>query len=575
MIIPLGCKSDSPTTAVFQQPNVLLIVADDQGWGDLSVHGNPYLHTRNIDRLAKESVTFSNFYVSPLCAPTRASLLTGRYHLRTGTVSVSRGLEVMKTEEMTLAELLKDNGYATGCFGKWHNGEHYPENANGQGFDEFFGFSAGHWSNYFDTHLERNGKKVKTKGYLPDVLTDEAIAFMKSNKDTPFFCYVPLNTPHSPHQVPDTYFKEFKDKGLNDELASIYGMVQNIDDNVGRLLKTLKKLGIDENTIVIYMSDNGPNGVRYNGELKGAKGSVDEGGVKVPFFLRWSTVLKPKVVEEIAAHIDVLPTLADLCQLKAFDRGGLDGISLKSVLSDTGSKAEARALFTHVAFLDDSLSERPGSVRWKNFRLTIKDTSPELYDLANDPSQTRDIASTEQSVTNELLRMYSLWFHDVTKDLNFDRPVPLSDSVVQLQAHEANVTGNVRFFEGHGWAHDWLVDWSSQSDSVWWSVDNSEDSFYDVYLNYTNAINNLKVRVSVASSGNGVSSTVPKVNKSPVRSPDRVKRKEAYEQQWGTAHIGKLEIPKGRQMVVLKIPSHNGQVDFALKSIELKRVVQK
>ncbi|HEX6984931.1 MAG TPA: sulfatase-like hydrolase/transferase, partial [Planctomycetaceae bacterium] len=204
------------------RPNVLLILTDDQGWGDIGSHGNEAVDTPNLDRLAGQGARFERFFVDPLCAPTRAALLTGRYSLRSGVHGVTRGHETMRTEEVTLAELFRDAGYATGCFGKWHNGRHYPNHPNGQGFDEFFGFCGGHWNNYFDTTLERNAEPVRTTGFITDVLTDEAIGFVRRNKDRPFFCYVPYNAPHWPPQVPDRYFEKYKARGLDDETATAY-----------------------------------------------------------------------------------------------------------------------------------------------------------------------------------------------------------------------------------------------------------------------------------------------------------------------------------------------------------------
>src|SRR5262245_21570995 len=188
----------SNQAALQNRPNLVLIVADDMGWGDVRSHGNDRLDTPVLDRLAADGARFDRFFVSPVCAPTRASLLTGRYHPRTGVAWVTRGLETMRSEELTLAEVLRDAGYATGCFGKWHNGAHYPHNPGGQGFDEFLGFCAGHWNNYFDTTLEHNGTPIKTNGYITDVLTDAAIAFIENQRGRPFFCYVPYNAPHGP-----------------------------------------------------------------------------------------------------------------------------------------------------------------------------------------------------------------------------------------------------------------------------------------------------------------------------------------------------------------------------------------
>ena len=263
-----------------------MIISDDQGYGDLSLHGNPHVHTPHLDWLATNGIQFERFFVSPLCAPTRASLLTGRYSLRTEARGVSRGEETMRSEEVTIAELLRDAGYRTGCFGKWHNGENFPYTPNGQGYDDAFGFNLGHWNNYFDTTLERNAKPEKTHGYITDVLTDEALKFIEASRARPFFCSVAYNVPHSPFQCPDKYFDPHKRAGLNDFLASVYGMVENMDDNIGRLLAKLDDLKLRENTIVIFMSDNGPNGARYNARMRGVKGTYHEGGSRVPCFIR-------------------------------------------------------------------------------------------------------------------------------------------------------------------------------------------------------------------------------------------------------------------------------------------------
>jgi len=201
-----GRPFDSAQGMAHARPNILLIMTDDQGWGDIRSHGNDVIETPVLDRLAASGARFERFFVSPVCAPTRASLLTGRYYLRTGVNGVTRGRETMRSEEVTLAEILQQAGYATGCFGKWHNGAHYPYHPNGQEFDEFLGFCAGHWNNYFDTTLDHNGKMGKVKGYISDVLSDAAMAFIERNRERPFFCYLPYNAPHSPWQLPDRYF---------------------------------------------------------------------------------------------------------------------------------------------------------------------------------------------------------------------------------------------------------------------------------------------------------------------------------------------------------------------------------
>src|SRR4030042_850276 len=231
------------------KPNIVMILADDMGWGDVSLNGNDMIETPVLNRLKSESLSFERFYVCPLSAPTRSEMLTGRYFLRTGVSSVTRGYENMRGDEVTLAEVLKENRYATGCFGKWHNGRYY---------------------------------------------------LQQRNRENPFLCYVSYNVPHSPFQVPEKYFSKYRQAGLDSTLSSVYGMVENMDDNIGRILEKLEELNIAENTIVIFFSDNGPNTDRYNGGMKGRKGSVDEGGGRVPFYIKWKGIIKSGTTEQLA-----------------------------------------------------------------------------------------------------------------------------------------------------------------------------------------------------------------------------------------------------------------------------------
>ncbi len=537
-------------------PNVVLILADDQGWGDLSLHGNPWIETPHLDGLARTGVRLTNFYVSPLCAPTRASILTGRYSLRTGVVSVSKGLENMNTEENTLAELFKANGYKTGIFGKWHNGQHYPNRPNDQGFDEFLGFSAGHWSNYFDTELDHNGKAIKTKGYITDVLTEAAIKFIESNKEKPFFCYIPFNAPHSPHQVPDRYFNKYKAKGLNDEIASIYGMVDNMDENVGRILNYLNKTGLEKNTVVIFLSDNGPNGTRYNGHLKGIKGSVHEGGVKVPFFIRWKDVVPSgKTVSTPAAHIDIYPTLLELCKLEPLSGKSIDGISLASLILQNGEEMKShRNLFAHVNFMTLPITLNAGSFRNDQYRFVFEKDSPHLYDLEKDSAQLQDLSPRMTNQTEQFLIQYKQWFTTVTSDLTLDRSTILSPAGVELPVYEAILTPGIKFKEGHGWAHDWVEKWDSTQDSIYWEIDCIKSGKYRIELDYLCkpgdegsriecSLGNIKKEVAVN----------PAFYSKQIPSPDRVPRKEAYEMsEWKKLLLGAFTIPEGKHLIKIK-----------------------
>ncbi len=534
-------------------PNVLIILTDDQGYGDFGIHGNQFVETPVLDKLARESAQFERFYVSPLCAPTRASLLTGRYHLRTGTVSVSRGLEIMREKEVTLAEIFKSNGYKTGIFGKWHNGKHFPNNPNGQGFEEFFGFSGGHWSNYFDTNLEHNDEEVSTKGFITDVLTDKALAFIENNKNRPFFCYVPYNAPHSPHQVPDKYFDKYKAKGLDDELSSIYGMCENIDENIGKLLQKLDNSGLSENTIVIFMTDNGPNGVRYNANMKGIKGSVDEGGVRVPCFVRWKSKIQPSTVKILGSSIDILPTLQELCALKPIKTLPLDGISLAKTLFGKLQSSD-RQLFTHVAQPEKIIKAFPAAVRTNQYRLIVKENSTELYDMLKDPEQKRDISNIEPKITKDLSADYQAWFADVSKEIKPELSIPISAKLkqIELPTYESNFSGNIKYKEGHGWVHDWLVNWTSKQDTISWDIESLDNQRFTVKMNYTCSQNQVGSEVQVLIGDQKISSKITEAfDPEMIQSPDRVKRKEVYEKTWKSMILGTIIIPKGKSRIIL------------------------
>lgn len=567
--------STPPPGAPARKPNILFILTDDQGYGDLSLHQNPYLRTPNIDRIGREGAQFNRFYVSPLCAPSRASFLTGRYHLRTGVVSVSNGLEVMNASEVTLAELLKENGYRTGCFGKWHNGEHLPHHPNGQGFDEFFGFCAGHWSNYVDTHLDHNGTMVGTKGYITDVLTDRAIDFIRQKRREPFLCYVPYNTPHGPHQVPDRYFDKYKALGLTDEVASVYAMVDNMDENIGRLLNTLKEAAIDDETIVIFATDNGPNGKRFNGGMKGIKGSVDEGGVRVPFFVRWPGKIKPRFIRSIAAHIDLVPTLRDLLGLNASTPVAYDGISLAGRLL-TDEPPTDRVLFTHVAQLDKELHATPAALRTERFRWVKTRQETGLYDMTTDSAQVINLVAQLPEQAREFEERYSAWFGEVSKGLDMaERPLPIGRGRNRqiLPSHEARFSGNLRYMEGHGWAHDWLVNWTSPADRIWWTVDSPETKTYEVAVQYTCPASDVGSTIELSTGERTAGAAITRPYDPPlIKIPDRKPRIEVYEKPWGIQSLGVLEIKKGVQKLTLRSPKIAGKAVAEIKGLVLMEV---
>ena len=342
-------------------PNVLVVLTDDQGWGDLSLNGNQNLATPRIDSLAKSGVSFDRFFVCPVCSPTRAEFLTGRYHPRSNVYSTSAGGERIDLDERTIGEAFQAAGYMTAAFGKWHNGMQYPYHPNGRGFDEYYGFCSGHWGNYFSPPLEHNGQLVRGKGFVIDDFTDHAMDFMRSAKKQgkPFFIYLPYNTPHSPMQVPERFYQKFADAELAmhnrepqkedvDHIRAALAMCENIDWNVGRLLDTLDDLSIAKDTIVVYFCDNGPNGVRWNGDMKGRKGSTDEGGVRSPLLIRWpDKIAAGRHVEPIAAAIDLLPTLTDLAGITPVGDHRLDGVSLKPLLTQREAEWPDRLIVSH------------------------------------------------------------------------------------------------------------------------------------------------------------------------------------------------------------------------------------
>ena len=406
-------------------PNVIIIMTDDQGFGDLGINKNPNIITPNIDKFANKSIQFNNFFVSPVCAPTRSSLMTGRYSLRTGVRDTYNGGAIMSNNETTIAEILKEANYATGIFGKWHLGDNYPFRPSEQGFDEslihlaggigqvgdFTNYYKGNTS-YFDPILWKNNKKNQYDGYCSDIFAENAVKFIEKNKNKPFFCYLSFNAPHTPLQVPKKYYNMYKDLdpelGFNDEsLASkmsekdkedarrIYGMVTNIDDNIGKVLNKLTELGIEEETIIIFMTDNGPQQFRYNSNMKGLKGTVYNGGTRVPFYIKYAEKFKnSKVISRMSAHIDILPTILELCNLKIPSDRKIDGQSLVPLINS--KPFNDRHLFSYWTrrFPEKYINM---SIQNDNYKLVgnndyngkIKDF--ELYDLIADPLESKNV----------------------------------------------------------------------------------------------------------------------------------------------------------------------------------------
>lgn len=564
-----------------KKPNVLLILSDDQGYGDLSCHGNPHLQTPHLDRLASQSTAFTRFYVSPVCAPTRASLLTGRYNVRTGVHGVTAGKETMPAEETTVAEAFRAAGYRTALIGKWHLGEAWPNVPHAQGFETFIGMRNGHWNDYFDAPIEKNGQPYTATGYIADALTNEAIGYLRQHRAEPFFLYLAYNTPHTPYQVEDRYWKKFADRGMPTALAAIYGMVENLDENIGRLLAAVAELGLAEETIVIFLTDNGPNGERFNGGLRGRKGAVYEGGVRVPFFLRWPDKVEAgRKVDRIAAHIDLYPTLASLCGIPMPKALPLDGADLSPLLRAETPVQQAsdawpdRPIFTHREREGREDTLYPGAIRTQRYNLI---NGTELYDIEKDPGESTNLAASHPELVRELRGRYEDWFHSALADRGFQRfPIPVGypeENPVVLPATQAYTSGKIQFFGTNGYSHDWLTNWTSTEESIYWEIDVVQPGAYAATLQYLCPEDALGIELEVQAGGAASRATVRNATRMEAL-PDRnlvyVKHYTTWE--WGRLEFGQLKLPAGRNRVQLRALTKPGTRLVDVKALELQRV---
>lgn len=504
------------------RPNVVLILTDDQGWGDLAGHGNEKISTPALDKLASESVRLERFYVSPVCAPTRAALLTGRYPERSGVAGVTGRREVMRTDETTMAEVFRDAGYVTGCFGKWHNGAQMPLHPNGQGFDEFFGFCGGHFNLYNDPLLEKNGVPVQTTGYITDVLADAAIEFIETQREKPFFCYVPFNAPHGPFQVSKDLFEKYNDGSIDEKTAAVYAMVENIDSNVARILETLDRLKITKDTIVLFLTDNGPNGKRYNGGMRGAKGSVHEGGCRVPCFIRWPDRIQSQSIDQITAHIDLLPTLSQWCGLSPTEEvmSRLDGRSLNKLIANGSDPLLIdRSVLTYRPNQLHLEKFGKAAVRTQTHRLTIEKGKPALFDMTTDPSQTLDISDRESELVKQLTATIQEYVTEITPQISTSRPVPISpDRPTLIPSVDASLVGLPGFADEISWSHSWVDRWTSPNDEVSWTIDVSQAGRYQISMHYV--CDSESAKVTARSGDQQITEKLPRFAMEPRVRPD-------------------------------------------------------
>ncbi|WP_430931225.1 arylsulfatase [Saccharicrinis sp. 156] len=453
-----GCTSKSLQKSV-SKPNVILIMTDDQGYGDLGHTGNPIIKTRAIDAFSKEAINLTNYHVGTTCTPTRAGLLTGRNCNRNGAWHTIMGASSLNGDEVTMANVFQQNGYKTGMFGKWHLGDNHPSLPNDKGFEDAFFLKGGgvgqtpdYWNNnYFDDTYFRNGVPEKVKGYCTDVWFDEAIKYIENKKDQPFFCYLSLNAPHSPYNVPEEYYNIYKNENtILESQKRFYGMITNIDDNFSKLHAKLDELKIADNTILIFTTDNGTsNGYKidketgeihgYNAGMRGTKASEYDGGHRVPFMIRWpnGSLSGGKKLNELVAHVDLLPTLTSLAGIKFTSEKVLDGIDVSNCLKN-GEKIKQRMLVTDTQRVPWPEKGKQSSVMDGSWRLV---NGSELYNVKNDPGQQNNVAAQHPERVVEMNNFYNTWWDDVIKESKFTVIDLGLDSVDVLTCMDIHSTG--------------------------------------------------------------------------------------------------------------------------------------
>jgi len=584
------------------RPNVLLIVTDDQGYWETGVAGNTRIETPTMDRLAADGVTLTRFYACPVCSPTRAGLMTGRYYLRTGLYNTRFGGDTMDAAEVTLAQVLRVAGYRTGLFGKWHLGAYSGYQPQQRGFDEFLGHYHGHIERYdYPDQLVHNGRPVQTRGYITDLLTDATIDFIRTAQGKPFFCYLAYNAPHSPWVASDSHdgqprgdavIDKYLQRGLPLRDARIYALVDLVDQNLTRLFATLDELGQRDNTIVFFMSDNGGVSKAYSAGLRGYKASVYEGGVRVPFFARWPGRFPAGVkVDSMASHLDILPTLCDLLELPLPEGRKLDGRSIRSLLT-AGRGVSPHEYLCHTwnrytpsdetngAICSDryklvvpqkpksqgqaarpSAKETPTGSRTGSKKPTKKPVGPELYDLQADPGEQNNIAADHPQIVADLHARFRQWFQDVTAGRVYQPlPIPVGqpdENPVEIQASWARLEGTTvqYLFRAYDW--DTIEGWNRPGDSAAWELDVRQAGRYAVMLSYgccpTEGGGTLRI-----SAGNAQLEFPPKPT--------------VTAEVFCTAEAGVLDLAAGRQTLKAQVVRAAGKELMRLNRIWLRKV---
>jgi arylsulfatase B len=489
VLLPWLCAACS---AVPEKPNIVIVVTDDQGYGDLSSHGNPVLETPHIDALWGDSIRLKDYHVAPTCSPTRAALQTGRWTNRTGVWHTIMGRSLLRENEVTMGEVFRDAGYATGLFGKWHLGDNYPFRAEDRGYTEVMRLGGGGvgqtpdvWDNaYFDGSYFHNGKLEAVEGFCTDVWFDYAKRFIRAQKQAgkPFLAVIATNAPHSPMHAPEADSAAYSD--LPVEVANFYGMIANIDRNVGALRQFLNDENLTDNTIFIFTTDNGSTGggefnALFNAGMRGKKGSEYDGGHRVPFFIKWprGDLGVDRDVIPITAHVDVLPTLIDLAGIQAPDNVQFDGVSIRTLLDGSARNWPDRILVTDSQRVKDPVKWKQSAVMTIRWRLI---NGVELYDMYEDPGQEQDVAALNPEKVDRLRNFYEDWWAEI-------EPSFADDAAIHLGTPAANPV--------HLTAHDWIAEQSSpwnqalireamagDENTGYWNVEVIEEGEYEFRL---------------------------------------------------------------------------------------------
>jgi arylsulfatase A-like enzyme/outer membrane protein assembly factor BamB len=581
---PLVANGDSRETN--RPPNVVIMLADDAGWGDFSSSGNKQVSTPHIDSIAKSGVKLDRFYVCSVCSPTRAELLTGRYHVRCGVAGVSEGAERLNLDEKTIADSFQASGYATGLFGKWHNGSQWPYHPRARGFGEFFGYSEGHWGEYFNPPLEDNdGVFHSMSGYIVDVCTDKAIDFVRRNQKRPFLCYIPFTTPHSPWSVPQDDWKRFASKDLAqrgrdpskedlDQTRCVLAMMENQDRNVGRVLGEFESLGLRDNTIVVYFSDNGPQTGRWNDNMKGQKGAVDEGSIRSVCYIQWPAAIKPqRTLHTISSVTDLLPTLVSLAGIPHVGEKPLDGLDLSPWLKhDKEPESLSQRLIV-------SRWAKNQSVRSNRYRM---DSNENLFDMVADPSQSQPIpqeSAEHKQVREQLSKGLKEWRELIASGESAAKARPFSVGfpafpITQLPARDGVGYGQIKRSTSAP-NSSYFVNWSKPDDRIIWDIEVETAGVYDIFVDYTCPLKDVGSQIELQFRDSKLVTTLSESWDPPLfDNQDTILRPKAESQmkpfrRW---NMGQVTLPKGRgelQLRALNIPG-NSVMDLRRLTLSLQ-----